>query len=295
MNPSMITKTNLLLAATSSLLLVLPTSLVWAQDDVEEVESAEMAVAEEVEEVEEVEDGDEGELSAGEIIERATRRNALGFEAGRAQITLSVYDRAGERRERALDVRSKRQEERSRTLMSLTEPAEVRGQSFLFVENTEGTDDMWMYVPAFDVTRRVEGNQRRSSFLGSHFTFADLESRDLRDGSYRRLSDESIGEHEVYVIEATPNTPAESDYARVLAYIRKSDHIPLRVRFYDKDGELAKTLFSERINADDQDATYVEQMTLRAEDGGYTTIEITGLDTDVDIPDSIFDRGQLGR
>lgn len=236
-----------------------------------------------------------GELSADEIIEAALERNTLGFESGRAQVSLLVYDRAGEQRERNLDVRSRRSDERTRTLMTLTDPADVRGQSFLFIENVDGDDDMWMYVPAFDVTRRVEGSQRRSSFLGSHFTFADLESRDLREASYRRLGDEMVGEFPVYVIEARPNNPQNSDYSRVVAYIRQSDNMPMRVRFFNRNGDLDKTLFTERLNTTDDDVTYIEQMTLRSEQGGYTTIRIAALDTSVEIPDSVFDREELGR
>lgn len=235
------------------------------------------------------------ELSAEEIIDRAVERNAVGFDAGRAQVVLTVFDRAGEKRERHLDVRSKRDDDRSRTIMTLTDPAEVRGQAFLFIENPDGADDMWMYVPAFDVTRRVEGRQRRSAFLGSHFTFADLESRDLREANYRRRDDDTVGEHEVYVIEARPKKPEESDYQRVVAYVRKSDFIPLRVRFYDKGGDLDKTLFAERLEKTGDDVTYIERMTLRSESGGYTRMEIGGLDTNVDLPDALFDREELGR
>jgi outer membrane lipoprotein-sorting protein len=237
----------------------------------------------------------EEELTAERIIDQAVHRNALGFDAGRAQVSMMVFDRAGEQRERLFDVRSKRGEERTRTLMTLTDPAEVRGQAFLFVENPEGADDMWMYVPAFDVVRRVEGSQRRASFMGSHFTFADLESRDLRESRYRRLRDETIGDHEVYVVEARPTQPQESDYSRVVAYVRKSDFIPLRVRFFNKDGDLEKTLFAEQLNTTEDGSTYIEQMTLRAEQGGYTRIQIQSLDTNVELPDSLFDRNELGR
>ena len=236
-----------------------------------------------------------GELSAQEIMDRVGELNSFGFSTGRAQVRMEVYDRAGERRERRLDVRSKRTDDRSQTLMSLTAPAEVQGQSFLFIENQDGPDDMWMYVPAFDVTRRVEGSQRRASFLGSHFTFADLESRDLREATYRRQSDETIGEHAVFVIEARPTNARESDYSKVVAYIRQSDNIPLRIRFFDKEGTLEKTLFTERINTTADNISYIEQMRLRAEQGGHTTIEILAIDTGMELPDSLFDRNSLGR
>lgn len=238
---------------------------------------------------------DDDEQSATDIIERAVERNALGFESGRAQVSLTVFDREGEQRVRKLDVRSRRDDERTRTVMSLTDPAEVRGQAFLFVENPESSDDMWMYVPAFEVTRRVEGEQRRSSFLGTHFTFADLESRDLREADHRRRGDETIGEHDVYVIEATPSEPEKSDYKQVVAYVRQDDYIPLRVRFYDRDGEVEKTLFAEQLDTTGDDVTYVKRASLRAETGGHTTIEITGLDVDVDLPMSLFDRDEFGR
>lgn len=239
---------------------------------------------------------DDEAMDADEIIERAVERNALGFESGRAQVRLTVFDRDGEQRHRDLDVRSRRDGDQTRTLMTLTDPAEVRGQAFLFVENEDADDDMWMHVPALEVTRRVEGSQRRSSFLGTHFTFADLESRDLREASYRKQGDEAIGDHEVYVVEARPDEPEESDYERVVAYVRKSDYVPIRIRFYDRDGELDKTLFSERLGTvGDDDTTYVERMTLRAETGGYTRIEVRDLDVDVELPASMFDREELGR
>lgn len=234
--------------------------------------------------------------TAEEIVEEAVERNALGFESGRAQVTLQVFDAEGEQRERKLDVRSRRHQESTQTIMTLTDPAEVRGQAFLFDENPDADDDMWMYVPAFETTRRVEGDQRRSSFLGTHFTFADLESRDLREADYTDRGDDEIGDYDVHVIEATPEDAEESDYERVVAYIRQDDHIPIRIRFYDRDGDLDKTLFTERLaTAGDDDETYIERMTLRAEDGGYTTIEIDELDPDADIPEAAFSREELGR
>ncbi|RVU42546.1 outer membrane lipoprotein-sorting protein [Lujinxingia sediminis] len=238
---------------------------------------------------------DGGELSAQELIDQAMERNALGFDSGRAQITLIVYDRAGERRERRLDVRSRRADERGATRVELTDPPEVRGQSFLFVEQAEGQDDVWMYVPAFNVTRRVEGRQKRGAFLGTHFTFADLESRDLREATYRRLPDETIGQTPVYVIEARPTDASASDYSRVVTYLRKEDQIPMRTRFFGKDGELEKTLFSEKLNTAEGGRSYIEQMTLRSEQGGYTTIVINALDPNVELPESVFSREDLGR
>jgi len=123
------------------------------------------------------------EPTAQQIVDKALDQNAMGFQSGKAQLSLTIEDARKDRRVRKLEVKSKNVGELARTLVTLTEPKEVRGQAFLFAEQ-KGEDDVWMYLPAFKVTRRIEGGQKNGSFLGSHFTYADLESRDLKDADY---------------------------------------------------------------------------------------------------------------
>lgn len=233
--------------------------------------------------------------SAQQILDEALDNNALGFQAGQATLTLTVEDKAGERRVRTLDVKSKKIGEATRTLVKLTAPKELRGQSFLFAESAKGADDVWMYVPAFKVTRRIEGSQKDGSFLGSHFTYADLESRDAKTGTYKRLGDEKIGEHAVYVVQTTPAKGSDSAYSKVISYVRKSDSIPLKMRFFGDEGEVAKTLFVEKLDQTDAGDTYIQRMTLRPKDGGYTTIEIDAFEGGVELADSLFSKEQLGK
>lgn len=234
-------------------------------------------------------------LSAKEIIDKSLENNSLGFQSGEASLSLIIEDKAGSRRVRKLDVKSKKIDGAAHTLVELTAPKEVKGQAFIFAENKNGEDDVWMYVPAFKVTRRIEGSQKSGSFLGSHFTYADLESRQIKDAKYKRLDDAKIGKHAVYVIESTPTKKSDSDYGKVVSYIRKSDFMPLKMRFYDKSGDVAKTLFVEKLDKTDDGQSYVKQMTLRPEGGGFTTIEIDALEGDAKLSDSVFSKNQLGK
>ena len=233
--------------------------------------------------------------SGDEIIDKALERNSLGFEEGTARTTLIIEDKAGNRRVRKLEVKSKKLDSGARTLVTLTAPKEVENQAFLFAENEDGEDDVWMYVPAFKVTRRIEGSQKDGAFLGSHFTYADLESRPLEDGKYKRLDDGKIGEHEVYVVEVRPKEDVESNYGKVRAYVRKSDYMPLKLKFYDKQDELEKTLFVEKLDETEDGDKYIKRMTLRPEVGGYTTMKLESLDSETEIPDSALTRDQLGK
>lgn len=235
--------------------------------------------------------------SAQEIVDKMLdNNNSLGFQAGRAQLSLLIEDKTGERRVRSLDVKSKNFDGATRTVVKLTEPKEVKGQAFLFAANKAAEDDVWMFLPAFKVTRRIEGSNKKGAFLGSHFTFADLESRDVKDSAHKRLEDEKIAKDEVFVIESTPKDASKSDYGKVVSFIRKDDYVPLKVRFYDKDGKSElKTIFVERLDKDSKGKSYVKQMTLRAKSGGYTTLKIDALDENAQLPDAIFSKDEFGK
>jgi hypothetical protein len=240
---------------------------------------------------------DAAKPSAQQIVDEMTsRQSALGFDTGQAQLTLTIKDRAGDTRVRKLDVRSKKGEAGQRTLVRLLEPAEVKGQTFLFSQNKSGEDDIWMFVPAFKVTRRVEGSQKKGAFLGSHISFSDLESRDVTASSSVRLPDEVINKDEVFVVESTPKDASSSDYGKVITYVRKKDYIPLKVKFFAKDGkEELKTLFAQRLDTGANGKVYIKQMTIHAKQGGSTMIVLDSLDEAAELPDAIFSKDQLGK
>ena len=237
--------------------------------------------------------------SAPQIIDAMVdKRGSLGVSSGQATLRLLTEDRTGDKRARTMELRAKKVDGRGRTLVKLTSPKEVAGQSFLFAEtaNEAEDDDVWMYLPAFGVTRRVEGSQKRGSFMGTHFSFADLESRDVQQADLKRLDDETIGAHKVYVIEATPKRGADSEYGRVVVYVRQSDEMLLKMRFYDKDAKTeAKTLFVEKIGKTASGSPTIEQMTLRSTLGGYTTIVVEAANEGADLPDTLFLKDQLGK
>ena len=232
------------------------------------------------------------DLTAKEIVDKSLDQNAMGFQSGKARITLQIQDKKGDERVRTMDVRSKDIEGLGRTRMELVAPKEVKGQAFLFVER-DTEDDVWMYLPAFKVTRRIESGQKNGSFLGSHFTYADLESRDLKGGSYKRMPDEKIGKTDVYVVESVPKK-GTSDYTKVVVWVRKSDFTPMRMRFFEKGDKVVKTLFVEKLSKTQKGQTYAKQMRLRAESGGFTVIKIDALE-EAEISEAVFSKDQLGK
>jgi outer membrane lipoprotein-sorting protein len=212
------------------------------------------------------------EMTADEIIDRALATETLGFQSGEVTMTLIIQDESGESRERRLTVRGMDDGDDGRALVRVVSPPEQAGQSYLFRENGGGEDDVYIFLPAIDdAPRRISGDQKNGSFMGTHFTFADLETRDVRDAAYTRLADETIGRFPVYVVDSIPNDSSDSEYSRVRMWIRHGDFIPLRTRFFGDSGEEEKTIFTEET-AENDGRVYVRRMTLRPSDGGATTM-----------------------
>lgn len=234
-------------------------------------------------------------LTADEIVERSLDTDTVGFQTGQVVMSLIIQDDTGETRERRLQVRGMREGDDSRALVRVIAPAEQAGQSYLFRENTNGEDDVFVFLPALDdAPRRISGSQKNGSFMGTHFTYADLESRDIRDAAYERLPDENIGGFPVYVVDARPTDGADSEYARIRMWVRASDFIPLRIRFFDESDAVQQTMFTEET-AVSGERVYVRRLTLRPADGGATTMIIDDVDFDAEIAASEFTRDNLTR
>ena len=94
------------------------------------------------------------------------------------------------RRERIIQVDSL-DTKGKRTMVRFLKPADVAGTSFLSVEQQTRDDDQYLYLPSLDKSKRISGELEESA-LHELNTYADMESRDLKDGQVTRLPDENM-------------------------------------------------------------------------------------------------------
>jgi outer membrane lipoprotein-sorting protein len=77
--------------------------------------------------------------------------------------------------------------------------------------------------------------------MGTDFSFADIDRRDLRDGRSRIEREEKIAKRfDCWVLETTPQR-TDSEYARILTWVRKDNFVPLKMEMFDKAQVLLKT------------------------------------------------------
>ena len=200
-------------------------------------------------------------MTAETIRDRVVENNSFGFNNARADVKLTLVSKRNTKRERIIRVDSLDTKAGKRTMVRFLKPADVAGTSFLSVEHADRADDQYLYLPSLDKSKRISGGQKNQRFMGTELTYADMESRDLKEGTVTRLEDEDLGGNSVFVLEATPQAgDKDSQYSRTKSWIHKVSYVPLKVEFYDRKGRLLKTLKVRKL--DKQEGRWIARETL---------------------------------
>ncbi|WP_205739240.1 outer membrane lipoprotein-sorting protein [Halocella sp. SP3-1] len=184
-------------------------------------------------------------LTGREIMEKADERET--GDTQHALMGMDLIDKKGEVSPRTIEVWAKEYgnpaDDLNKMVMVFHEPASVKNTRFLQIENKDRDDDQWIYLPALQRVRRISSSQGGDSFMGSDFTYDDMESRKIDDFTYKLLKEEKLTKYECYVVEAIPKNPEEEQYQKTISWISKEHYIPLKVEMYDKDsGKLIKLM-----------------------------------------------------
>jgi outer membrane lipoprotein-sorting protein len=136
----------------------------------------------------------------------------------------------------------------SKTLVRFTDPAEIRGVTLLSYNHKGDTDRQWLYIPATQRTRSVTPRERSERFVGTDFTYEDVEERALDDFNYRLLSEnELIDGHKTYKMEAKPVDAGRSQYRYIYYWVGQNVPVILHAEMYDRDGKLVRELHASAL------------------------------------------------
>ncbi|GAB6139026.1 outer membrane lipoprotein-sorting protein [Halanaerobaculum tunisiense] len=183
-------------------------------------------------------------MTGKEVIQRV--RNRDDGETMHALMGMDLVDKDGEVSPRTLEVWGEtynQAEDLSRTVMEFRTPASVQGTRYLQIENENRDDDKWIYLPGLGRVRRIAASQGDSAFMGSDFTYDDMETREVKEDKHKLLRQEKLKEYECYVIESVPKDLEGSQYAKRISWVTKKHFIPVRVEMYSKKtGEVQKVM-----------------------------------------------------
>ena len=233
-------------------------------------------------------------ITAKEIIDKSLEHKTFSYENAEADLTMILIDKDKNKDIRGVKVKSKTRNGLTKTLLVFSGGREVNGVKFLSIEKKGGFIEQYIYYPAQNkVNRIVSKSNKNEYFLGSDFTYADLEGKYRKDAFYKRLNDDKIGKFDVFVIEAVPKKSEDSEYSKTLIYIRKSDFMPLKVKFYDKNGKYFKLYSVKKIKNIDGRKVISLSKILNKKNKHATILKLDSVNFKADISDSEFNKENL--
>ncbi len=110
----------------------------------------------------------------------------------------------------------------AKILVRFTAPPEVKGVGFLSLGRPGTSADQWLYLPSMKRERRIAAQDRDASFVGTDFSYEDMEEFDHRKYDVTALGEQAVDGQPCHVIEAKPaGKGVSSVYARKVLYLRK--------------------------------------------------------------------------
>jgi len=166
----------------------------------------------------------------------------LGFKDTTADLNMLLTISATEQitrtmRQMTLEV----DEDGDKSIMVFDRPRDLKGAAILTFTHKVGTDDQWLYLPALKRVKRISAADKSGPFMGSEFAYEDLASQEVEKYSYEYKGEESLEGDACFVVERIP-VDKKSGYSRQVTWFDQNEYRLRRVDYYDRKGDLLKTL-----------------------------------------------------
>ena len=227
--------------------------------------------------------------SASDVFDEVERRQNL-VTSESASIRMEIVDERGRTRTRSMDLRTKLDGDRTKSILVFTGPADIRGTGLLTVE-ADGGDEQKLYLPALGRVQRIAGSKRGERFAGSDFTYEDLGTRDPEQYTVKMVETTP----DAFVFEARPKD-SDSKYSLIVLTVDRERYVVERAEHYDRGNELAKVLtatdFAEAVTG----AWRANRMVMEdVQADRRTVLTFTDRETGTSLRDDLFTERRLQR
>jgi len=178
-----------------------------------------------------------------EIAARSDRSDR-GFGDSSVELTMVLRNAAGKETRRTLRLSTLEIPDENvgdESLIVFDSPPDIDGTALLSHARILEPDDQWLFLPALKRVKRISSVNKSGPFVGSEFAFEDFTSLELNKFDYKYLRAEPCGDLECDVVERYPRYE-HSGYTRQIAWIDTDVYQIRKVEFYDRRGDLLKTL-----------------------------------------------------
>jgi len=187
----------------------------------------------------------------------------------------------------------------NRARVSFEEPDDIRGSGLLVLQNKDGHNDLFMYLPELRRVRRVTGGMMSGSMFGTDFTYEQIERLEglSKDAEVTRGKDTILDGAPVYVIEAVPTQTAgeTSELTRVVSYVSKETCVAVKTEFYGASDAPTHVMVADPTRITQESSGYVPRRIVMRDlkKGSETELVVDKVEIGVDLPKKHFSQSAL--
>lgn len=188
--------------------------------------------------------GDTPEAQKGYDISARGDRSDNGFGDSKVEAQMFLRNAAGQQSTRDLSFTTLERENENvgdKSLVIFNSPRDVEGTALLSHAKILEPDNQWLFLPALKRVKRISSANKSGPFVGSEFAFEDFTTTELNKFTYQYIGEEDYDGLKTDVIERFPRYE-KSGYTKQKAWIDQEIFQTRKVEFYDRKGELLKTL-----------------------------------------------------
>jgi outer membrane lipoprotein-sorting protein len=228
------------------------------------------------------------EPSGEEVIKRSLDTFYYGGKDQKARVSMKLINAQGSVRERnltmlRLNVGTSGDQ---RYYLFFHSPADVKGTAFLVWKYPRAEDDRWIYIPAISLVKRIAADDKRSSFVGSDFTYEDVSGRDLADETHQLLRREEFDGRPTFVVESKPKVAI--DYVRRLVWVDAERWLPLKEEYYDAQGQILRVFTATKVEQPNGVWTVTGRTMANPKSGQRTEVSLDNVEYGVGLSPDIF-------
>lgn len=201
------------------------------------------------------------------------------------EMSMELVEPDGARKERRLSYKAKGE---FKAITRFNYPESVDGMGFLQEEG----DNFHVYLPEFHKVRKVAAHTKRQSFMGSDFSYNDMNNRRYTLDYEARIVDDGGAR---YIVELTPKPGTDVEYSKLILKVEPEHFMIDSIDYFDAGGQQVKRQLREEPV--EIDGIWIQQR-ITMEDlrsGHKTVLHLGGIQLNQGIADDEFSVRRLRR
>jgi outer membrane lipoprotein-sorting protein len=240
-----------------------------------------------------------GAVYAEELTGRdiAVKMDAVDNSLDNKRAAVMVVQRQEQKLVRRMEIYGKRFGPDRRSLIKFIDPPDARDIMYLTWSHQDFAreDDMWVFLPAENLVRRISGGGKKGAFMRSDLANEDIQRREVDDDTHQLVRSETFADTDCYVVEFVSKKQDETNYAKRVTWVRKDLWLPVKTEYYNKQGRHFKTATYGGFEQIANIWTATKFMVETPNEGSKTLMQYETVTYNTGLADTLFEQTALQR